>query len=186
MPSLRYECYSQIGKISHFFINPKGESLVFVLKKKVRPSRYTLAKLSVLLLAGSVMYLGLYNIWFDLRSRHGWHIFYSILWVFTISTQPSFLKNCSGDSQFNSDKFSLVNPWLDFWEPASFSFLEWGEKFWVRELPLGEFFHDFSSFYKVWYLVLATWACALLALVCWGFLFPLLKMLVSKRYLKWA
>ena len=69
-----------------------------------------------------------------------------MLWVarsfFSISGVAPFrfLKNCSGDSQFNSDKFSLVNPWLDFWEPASFSFLEWGEKFWVRELPLGEFF----------------------------------------------
>ena len=78
-----------------------------------------------------------YMIWFEEQTKT---TYFLILWVFTISTQPSFLKNCSGDSQFNSDKFSLVNPWLDFWEPASFSFLEWGEKFWVRELPLGEFF----------------------------------------------
>ena len=141
--SLIYVCWEIIAISLNWQTNTfhtfKRRNLVFVLKK-VRPSRYTLAQLSVLLLAGSVMYLGLYNIWFDLRSRHGWHIFYSILWVFTISSQPIFLKNCSGDSQFNSDKFSLVNPWLDFWEPASFSFLEWGDKFCVRELPLGEFF----------------------------------------------
>ena len=75
----------------------------------------------MLFLAGSVLYLGLYNIWFDLRSRQGRHIFsFCQLWVFLISTQPSFLKNWSVDSQLNSDKFSFVHPWLDFWKYLSY------------------------------------------------------------------
>ena len=69
-------------------------------------------------LVGDVPGIIQYMIWFEEQTRT---TYFLILWVFLISTEQSFLKNCSVDSQLKSDY------WLDFWEtpsPVSY-FIPW-------------------------------------------------------------
>ena len=112
---LRYECYSRIGKITHFLQIQKKKT-VFSFEK-VHPSWYTLAQLSVLLLAGSVMYLELYNIYDliwgsdkdDIFSHFvGIYYFYSTkpfqkLWIFCTSL-IGLLRACFLFHSWNEEK----------------------------------------------------------------------------------
>ena len=128
----------------------------FVLKK-VRPSRYTLAQLSVLLLAvGDVPGIKQYIIWFEEQTRT---THFLILLVFLISTQL-LLNNYSVDSQLN-----FLSYILDWTSESLFliSFLKWGGNILAPGIVtpcssclIRELFQDFSSFYKFWYLVLST------------------------------
>ena len=120
--NLIYACkiWIGIGKITHFY-KFKGRNPFCY--EKVGPSRYTLAQLSVLLLAGSVMYLGLYKLQFDLSNRQE----QNFLWISLFFYSTKIFEKLFTGLAVKSDRFSYVHPWLDFWESLLLIlFLEWG------------------------------------------------------------
>ena len=121
-------------ELAKCFYKSKRRKPFFVLKK-VRPSRYTLAQLSVLLLAvGDVPGTKQYIIWFEEQTRT---THFLILWVFLIPTQL-LLNNYSVDSQLNFLSYILD------WTSESLRYHR------------GTKLSCYASFYKFWYLVLST------------------------------